>query len=81
MYMSEGKNKKMNVKQISERLNKENVKKGFEYIRRNGVSRFWTLAKAKAFPAGNNVPLLLPAIRYKGFHSGYDNQSLCEFLF
>lgn len=54
MYMSEGKNKKMNVKQISERLNKENVKKGFEYIRRNGVSRFWTLAKAKAFPAGKS---------------------------
>lgn len=52
--MSEGKNKKMNVKQISERLNKENVKKGFEYIRRNGVSRFWTLAKAKAFPAGKS---------------------------
>nr|WP_288539613.1 glycosyltransferase [uncultured Dorea sp.] len=44
----------MNVKQISERLNKENVKKGFEYIRRNGVSRFWTLAKAKAFPAGKS---------------------------
>ena len=40
--MSEGKNKKMNVK------------KGFEYIRRNGVSRFWTLAKAKAFPAGKS---------------------------
>lgn len=54
MYMSEGKNKKMNVKQISERLNKENVKKGFEYIRRNGVSRFWTLAKAKAFPVGKS---------------------------
>lgn len=54
MYMSKGKNKKMNVKQISERLNKENVKKGFEYIRRNGVSRFWTLAKAKAFPAGKS---------------------------
>lgn len=54
MYMSEGKNKKMNVKQISERLNKENVKKGFEYIRRNGVSRFWTLAKAKAFQAGKS---------------------------
>lgn len=54
MYMSEGKNKKMNVKQISERLNKENVKKGFEYIRRNGVSRFWTLVKAKAFPAGKS---------------------------
>lgn len=54
MYMSEGKNRKMNVKQISERLNKENVKKGFEYIRRNGVSRFWTLAKAKAFPAGKS---------------------------
>lgn len=54
MYMSEGKNKKMNVKQISERLNKENVKKGFEYIRRNGVSRFWTLAKTKAFPAGKS---------------------------
>lgn len=54
MYMSGGKNKKMNVKQISERLNKENVKKGFEYIRRNGVSRFWTLAKAKAFPAGKS---------------------------
>lgn len=54
MYMSEGKNKKMNVKQISERLNKENVKKGFEYIRRNGVSRFWTLAKANAFPAGKS---------------------------
>lgn len=54
MYMSEGKNKKMNVKQISERLNKENVKKGFEYIRRNGVSRFWALAKAKAFPAGKS---------------------------
>ena len=52
--MSEGKNKKMNVKQISERLNKENVKKGFEYILRNGVSRFWTLAKAKAFPAGKS---------------------------
>lgn len=52
--MSEGKNRKMNVKQISERLNKENVKKGFEYIRRNGVSRFWTLAKAKAFPAGKS---------------------------
>lgn len=52
--MSEGKNKKMNVKQISERLNKENVKKGFEYIRRNGVSRFWTLAKAKAFPVGKS---------------------------
>ena len=52
--MSEGKNKKMTVKQISERLNKENVKKGFEYIRRNGVSRFWTLAKAKAFPAGKS---------------------------
>lgn len=52
--MSEGKNKKMNVKQISERLNKENVKKGFEYICRNGVSRFWTLAKAKAFPAGKS---------------------------
>lgn len=52
--MSEGKNKKMNVKQISERLNKENVKKGFEYIRRNGVSKFWTLAKAKAFPAGKS---------------------------
>ena len=52
--MSEGKNKKMNVKQISERLNKENVKKGFEYIRRNGVSRFWTLAKAKAFSAGKS---------------------------
>ena len=52
--MSEGKNKKMNVKQISERLNKENVKKCFEYIRRNGVSRFWTLAKAKAFPAGKS---------------------------
>lgn len=52
--MSEGNNKKMNVKQISERLNKENVKKGFEYIRRNGVSRFWTLAKAKAFPAGKS---------------------------
>lgn len=52
--MSEGKNKKMNVKKISERLNKENVKKGFEYIRRNGVSRFWTLAKAKAFPAGKS---------------------------
>ena len=52
--MSEGKNKKMNVKQISERLNKENVKKGFEYIRRNGVSRFWTLVKAKAFPAGKS---------------------------
>ena len=52
--MSESKNKKMNVKQISERLNKENVKKGFEYIRRNGVSRFWTLAKAKAFPAGKS---------------------------
>lgn len=52
--MSEGKNKKMNVKQISERLNKENVKKGFEYIRRNGGSRFWTLAKAKAFPAGKS---------------------------
>lgn len=52
--MSEGKNKKMNVKQISERLNKENVKKGFEYIRRNGVSRFWTLAKAKVFPAGKS---------------------------
>ena len=52
--MSECKNKKMNVKQISERLNKENVKKGFEYIRRNGVSRFWTLAKAKAFPAGKS---------------------------
>ena len=52
--MSEGENKKMNVKQISERLNKENVKKGFEYIRRNGVSRFWTLAKAKAFPAGKS---------------------------
>lgn len=52
--MSEGKNKKMNVKQISERLNKENVKKGFEYIRRNGVSRFWTLAKTKAFPAGKS---------------------------
>ena len=52
--MLEGKNKKMNVKQISERLNKENVKKGFEYIRRNGVSRFWTLAKAKAFPAGKS---------------------------
>ena len=52
--MSEGKNKKMNVKQISERLNKENVKKGFEYIRRNSVSRFWTLAKAKAFPAGKS---------------------------
>lgn len=52
--MSEGKNKKMNVKQISERLNKENVKKGFEYIRRNGVSRFWTLAKAKDFPAGKS---------------------------
>lgn len=52
--MSEGKNKKMNVKQISERLNKENVKKGFEYIRRNGVSRFWTLAKAKAFQAGKS---------------------------
>lgn len=52
--MSEGKNKKMNVKQISERLNKGNVKKGFEYIRRNGVSRFWTLAKAKAFPAGKS---------------------------
>ena len=52
--MSEGKNKKMNVKQISERLNKENVKKGFEYIRRNGVSRFWTLAKAKAIPAGKS---------------------------
>ena len=52
--MSEGKKKKMNVKQISERLNKENVKKGFEYIRRNGVSRFWTLAKAKAFPAGKS---------------------------
>ena len=45
----------MNVKQISERLNKENVKKGFEYIRRNGVSRFWTLAKAKAFPAGRVI--------------------------
>lgn len=44
----------MNVKQISERLNKENVKKGFEYIRRNGVSKFWTLAKAKAFPAGKS---------------------------
>lgn len=44
----------MNVKQISERLNKENVKKGFEYIRRNGVSRFWTLAKTKAFPAGKS---------------------------
>lgn len=44
----------MNVKQISERLNKENVKKGFEYIRRNGVSRFWTLAKAKAFLAGKS---------------------------
>ena len=44
----------MNVKQISERLNKENVKKGFEYIRRNGVSRFWALAKAKAFPAGKS---------------------------
>lgn len=44
----------MNVKQISERLNKENVKKGFEYIRRNGVSRFWTLVKAKAFPAGKS---------------------------
>lgn len=44
----------MNVKQISERLNKENVKKGFEYIRRNGVSRFWTLAKAKAFPVGKS---------------------------
>ena len=54
MYMSEGKNRKMNVKQISERLNKENVKKGFEYIRRNGVSKFWTLAKAKAFPAGKS---------------------------
>ena len=54
MYMSEGKNKKMNVKQISERLNKENVKKGFEYIRKNGVSRFWALAKAKAFPAGKS---------------------------
>ena len=54
MYMSEGKNKKMNVKQISERLNKENVKKGFEYIRRNGISRFLTLAKAKAFPAGKS---------------------------
>ena len=52
--MSEGKNKKMNVKQISERLNKENVKKGFEYIRKNGVSRFWALAKAKAFPAGKS---------------------------
>lgn len=52
--MSEGKNKKMNVKQISERLNKENVKKGFEYIRRNGISRFLTLAKAKAFPAGKS---------------------------
>ena len=44
----------MNVKQISERLNKENVKKGFEYIRKNGVSRFWALAKAKAFPAGKS---------------------------
>ncbi|WP_242978764.1 glycosyltransferase family 2 protein [Dorea sp. Marseille-P4042] len=44
----------MNVKQISERLNKENVKKGFEYIRRNGISRFLTLAKAKAFPAGKS---------------------------
>lgn len=54
MYMSEGKNKKMNVKQISERLNKENVKKGFEYIRKNGVSKFWALAKAKAFPAGKS---------------------------
>ena len=52
--MSEGKNKKMNVKQISERLNKENVKKGFEYIRKNGVSKFWALAKAKAFPAGKS---------------------------
>lgn len=52
--MSEGKNKKMNVKQISERLNKENVKKGFEYIRKNGISRFWALAKAKAFPAGKS---------------------------
>ena len=52
--MSEVKNKKMNVKQISERLNKENVKKGFEYIRRNGISRFLTLAKAKAFPAGKS---------------------------
>ena len=44
----------MNVKQISERLNKENVKKGFEYIRKNGISRFWALAKAKAFPAGKS---------------------------
>ena len=44
----------MNVKQISERLNKENVKKGFEYIRKNGVSKFWALAKAKAFPAGKS---------------------------
>ena len=47
--MSEGKNKKMNVKQISERLNKENVKKGFEYIRRMVSADFGHLRKQKLF--------------------------------
>lgn len=44
----------MNVKQISDKLNKDNVKKGFAYIRKNGAGRFFALAKAKAFPAGKS---------------------------
>lgn len=47
--MSEGKNKKMNVKQISERLNKENVKKVLNIFVEMVSADFGRLRKQKLF--------------------------------